>query len=157
MVTKKKDRNESNCLKKDEDLNKTKVNVWRTFFLKLVSNRTTIDCNQFYIKILKNIFFWYFKQKRKESKFFWEGKKTPKCSIKKTKNIDIPSTHRRRILQKTRQTVVVSVWGARSNAALGIFGLRVCSIVSVVLFPLLLLGGGGGGRGGWLCRFVFKV
>ena len=27
MVTKKKDRNESNCLKKDEDLNETKVNV----------------------------------------------------------------------------------------------------------------------------------
>ena len=28
-------------------------------------------------------------------------------------------------IQKARQTVVVSVWGARSNAALGMFGLHV--------------------------------
>ena len=41
-------------------------------------------------------------------------------------------------IQKTRQTVVVSVWGARSCAAQGIFGLNV-------LYPLLLLLGGGGG------------
>ena len=33
MVTKKYDRNKSNCLKKDEDLNETKVNVEENFFL----------------------------------------------------------------------------------------------------------------------------
>ena len=47
-------------------------------------------------------------------------------------------------MQKARQTVVVSVRGARSNATLGIVGLNV-HIVYIVLyiFPLLLLGGGG--------------
>ena len=56
-------------------------------------------------------------------------------------------------IQKARQTVVVSVWGARSYAALGIFVLYVYSIVhaAVVLFPLLLWGGD------TLCRFVFQV
>ena len=46
-------------------------------------------------------------------------------------------------IQKARQTVVVSVWGSRSYAALGIFVLNVYSIVhaAVVLFPLLLWGG----------------
>ena len=46
-------------------------------------------------------------------------------------------------IQKARQTVVVSVWGARSYAALGSFVLNVYSIVhaAVVLFPLLLWGG----------------
>ena len=32
MVTNNKDQNESNCLKKDEDLNETKVNVEENFF-----------------------------------------------------------------------------------------------------------------------------
>ena len=70
MVTQKKNQNESNCLrkvennvnetkvngykkknktkwkfKKDEDLNETKVDVWRNFFLYLISDRLTIDCN----------------------------------------------------------------------------------------------------------------
>ena len=46
--------------------------------------------------------------------------------------------------QKARQTVVVSVWGARSNAALGMFGLHVrycvdcCCTFSLCFF----LGGG---------------
>ena len=57
-------------------------------------------------------------------------------------------------IQKARQTVVVSVWGARLYAALGIFGLNVGYCVhSFVLFPLLFLGGGGD----VLCRFVFQV
>ena len=46
-------------------------------------------------------------------------------------------------IQKTRQTVVVSVWGARSYAAMGIFVLNVQYCVHVVLFPLLLWGRGG--------------
>ena len=57
--------------------------------------------------------------------------------------------------QKARQTVVVSVWGARSNAALGMFGLHVrycvdcCCTFSLCFFF---------GRGGdFLCRFVFQV
>ena len=46
----------------------------------LISNRTTIDCNQFDIEILKNVFFcWYFKQKQNE------GEKTEMFDHKKTK------------------------------------------------------------------------
>ena len=75
MVTQKKrsKRNESNCLKKDEDLNETKVNV-EEFFLQEISNQTTIDCNQFDIEILKNFFFWGIANKN-ETKFFERGKK----------------------------------------------------------------------------------
>ena len=88
MVTKKKDRNESNCLKIDEDLNETKVNV-KEFFFQLIFNQTTIDCNQFDIEILKN-FFWVFQTKIKRS-FFERGKKT-KCSIKKNETLtSLPS------------------------------------------------------------------
>ena len=36
-------------------------------------------------------------------------------------------------IQKTRQTVVVLDWGARSNAALGIFGVKVYSIVYIAV------------------------
>ena len=45
-------------------------------------------------------------------------------------------------IQKTRQTVVVLDWGARSNAALGIFGVKVYSIVyiAVVQFSFTFVG-----------------
>ena len=47
-------------------------------------------------------------------------------------------------IQKTRQTVVVSVWGARSYAALGIFGLSVQYCVhSCCTFPFTFVGGWG--------------
>ena len=47
-------------------------------------------------------------------------------------------------MQKARQTVVVSVWGARSNATLGIVGLNVQYCVhSVAHFPFTFVGGGG--------------
>ena len=45
-------------------------------------------------------------------------------------------------IQKTRQTVVVSVWGARSYAALGIFGLNVqYGVHSCCTFPFAFVGG----------------
>ena len=56
-------------------------------------------------------------------------------------------------IQKARQTVVVLDWGARSNAALGIFGVKVkqCVQYRAVVLSLYFC---------WadvLCRFVFKV
>ena len=46
-------------------------------------------------------------------------------------------------MQKARQTVVVSVWGARSNATLGIVGLNVQYCVhNVVHFPFTFVGEG---------------
>ena len=52
-----------------------------------------------------------------------------------------------RFIQKSRRTVVVSVWGARSYAAMGIFGLNVWYCVhSHCTFPFTFVGGGG--RGG---------
>ena len=58
--------------------------------------------------------------------------------------------------QKARQTVVVSVWGARSNAALGMFGLHVRYCVDCCCtFSLCFFLGGGGSD--FLCRFVFQV
>ena len=64
--------------------------------------------------------------------------------------------HRRRIytvIQKARQTVVVSVWG-QDRMQHWAFLVGMCGIVytDVVLFPLLLLGGGDD-----FCRFVFQV
>ena len=57
-------------------------------------------------------------------------------------------------IQKTRQTVVVSVWGARSCAALGNFGLNVQYCVqSCCTLPFTFVGGVG--RGDILLRFVF--
>ena len=57
-------------------------------------------------------------------------------------------------IQKTRQTVVVSVWGARSCAALGNFGLNVQYCVqSCCTLPFTFVGGVG--RGDFLLRFVF--
>ena len=54
--------------------------------------------------------------------------------------------HRRRIYTEKRQIVVVSVWGASSHAALGIFGLNVQNCVhSCCTFPFAFVGGGGGG------------
>ena len=45
-------------------------------------------------------------------------------------------------IQKARQTVVVSVWGARLYATLGIFGLSVRYCVhSCCTFPFTFLGG----------------
>ena len=41
------------------------------------------------------------------------------------------------------QTVVVSVWGARSNAALGIVGMNVSYCVHLVLYIFPVVGGGG--------------
>ena len=70
-------------------------------------------------------------------------------------------------IQKTRQTVVVSVWGARSCAALGIFGLNVrycvhyTAVTELLCFTLYFCwgvggwGGGGVGRGDFVWRFVF--
>ena len=47
-------------------------------------------------------------------------------------------------IQKARQTVVVSVWEARSYAALRIFGLSVRYCVhSCCTFPFTFVGGGG--------------
>ena len=56
-------------------------------------------------------------------------------------------------IQKARQTVVVLDWGARSNAALGFFGVKVkqCVQYRAVVLSLYFC---------WadvLCRFVFKV
>ena len=54
-----------------------------------------------------------------------------------------PRTIEEGFIQKTRQTVVVSVWGARSYAALGIFGLNVRYCVhSCCTFPFTFVGGG---------------
>ena len=60
------------------------------------------------------------------------------------------------LTQKTRQTVVVSVWGARSYAAMGIFVLNVqYCLHSHCTFPFPFVGGGGGGM--LMCRFEFQV
>ena len=57
-------------------------------------------------------------------------------------------------IQKARQTAVVSVWGTRSNATLGIFGLNVWFVYSYIVdFPFTFVVG----RGDVLCIFVFKV
>ena len=90
MVNKKRSkRNESNYVKKDEDLNETKVNVEENFFYP-ISNRTTIDCNQFDIKIFKNVCFFGISNKNETKQSFFErGRKETKCSItKKTKRLD---------------------------------------------------------------------
>ena len=47
------------------------------------------------------------------------------------------------LIQKTRQTVVISVWGARSYAAMGIFVLNVQYCVHRrCTFPFTFVGGG---------------
>ena len=48
-------------------------------------------------------------------------------------------------IQKARQTVIVSVWGTRSYAAMGIFfGLNAWNCVhSCCTFPFTFVGGGG--------------
>ena len=59
--------------------------------------------------------------------------------------------------QKARQTVVVSVWGARWNAALGMFGLYVRYCVHsccTITFSLCFFWGG---WGDFLCKFVLQV
>ena len=48
-------------------------------------------------------------------------------------------------IQKTRHTVVVSVWGARSFAALGIFCLNVRYCVQSCWVTFTFVGGGGEG------------
>ena len=62
------------------------------------------------------------------------------------------------LIQKARQTVVVSVWGARSYAAMGIFVLNVQYCVhGHCNFPFTFVWGGG--RGDALCvdlYFKFK-
>ena len=56
-------------------------------------------------------------------------------------------------IQKARQTVVISVWGARSYAELRICGLNVRYCVHhCCTFPFTFVGGGE-----VLCRFVFQT
>ena len=55
-------------------------------------------------------------------------------------------------IQKTRQTVVVLDWGARSNAALGIFGVKVQHCVHSCCTVFLYFC-----WGDVLCRFVFQI
>ena len=58
-------------------------------------------------------------------------------------------------IQKARQTVVVLDWGARSNAALGNFGLKMkhrVLYIAVVQFLFTFVG-----VAFYVCRFVFQV